>query len=308
MKTLKKPFAVLLLLGVTLIWGSGFTVIKMILHTGMSVGLINILRGSGLALLVLAFFGKKVFKMKKKDALVGIAAGLTNSLGYLFQSAGLKFTTPSVSAFLTILSTVFVPVIALVIYRVRPTWRLFPAVALSIVGTFFLTGMSFGNLRLGTGELLSVGCALSFAFSIAILSNTGEGVCSEAVVFWMGIMHGLGGTAYLFLFENGQIGTIDWTSVILPILYMVIVASFLATASQVVSQKSIDANTAAIIMTMEAVFGTLISLFAGYDRFAWSLVIGGSLIFCGVIMILLPKAEEMKTHFSVYRKRSMTGK
>jgi len=32
------------------------------------------------------------------------------------------------------------------------------------------------------------------------------------------------------------------------------------------------------------------------------------LIFCGVIMILLPKAEEMKTHFSVYRKRSMTGK
>ncbi|NCU32133.1 MAG: DMT family transporter, partial [Candidatus Moranbacteria bacterium] len=186
MKTLKKPFAVLLLLGVTLIWGSGFTVVKIIIQTGMSVGLINILRGVGLALLVFAFFGKKVLKMKKKEILIGVAAGFTNSLGYLFQTAGLKFTTPSVSAFLTILSTVFVPVIALVIFRVRPTWRLLPAVALSIIGTFYLTGMSFGNLKLGPGELLSIGCALSFAFSIAILSSTGEGVSSEAVVFWMG--------------------------------------------------------------------------------------------------------------------------
>lgn len=296
MKNIKKPLAALLLLAVTIIWGSGFTVIKLIIGTGMSVGFVNIARGFGLALLVAVFFGKKIVKMKKKEVLIGIAAGLTNAMGYIFQSSGLKYTTPSTGAFLTILSTVFVPIIALVIFRTRPGPRLIPAVVLSLVGTFFLTGMSFDNFRLGLGEWLSIGCALSFAFSIAILGNTGE-VSPQPIVFWMGIMHGIGGVVYLFAFENGSVGVVNWANVLLPLAYMVIVASFASTYTQVRCQKSLDANTAAIIMSMEAVFGTLISLLAGYDKFGWKLLLGGLLIFVGVIIILLPKTDELTSFF-----------
>lgn len=297
MKPLKKPLAAMLLLVVTIIWGSGFTMMKLIINAGMSVGLINMARGFGLSLLILVFFGKKVLKLDKKGILIGIAAGFTNSLGYLLQSAGLKFTTPSVNAFLTILNTIFVPFIALIMFKIKPSWRLLPAVLLSIIGTFLLTNMSFGSFSIGLGEGLTIGCALSFAFSIAILSNTGEGVSPTSIIFWIGIMHGIMGVAYFFVLDGGQAGTFSWTAVLLPLIYVVIVASFLSTTLQVICQRALDASTSSIIMTMEAVFGTLISLLAGYDIFKWSLISGGLLIMCGVIIVLLPPPSQLHKHF-----------
>lgn len=298
MKPLKKPLAAILLLMVTIIWGSGFTMMKLLINAGMSVGLINITRGFGLSLFVLLFFGKKVFKLDKKGILIGIAAGFTNSLGYLLQSAGLKFTTPSVNAFLTILNTIFVPFIALIMYKVKPSWRLLPAVILSIIGTFLLTNMSLSNFNIGLGEGLTIGCALSFAFSIAILSNTGEGVSPTSIIFWIGIMHGIMGVAYFFVLDGGSVGTFSWTAVLLPLIYVVVVASFLSTTMQVVCQRALDASTSSIIMTMEAVFGTLISLLAGYDTFKWGLISGGLLIMCGVIIVLLPPPSQLHKHLA----------
>ena len=39
----------------------------------------------------------------------GIAAGVALAAGYAFQTTGLQYTTPSVSAFVTYLAVVFVP-------------------------------------------------------------------------------------------------------------------------------------------------------------------------------------------------------
>lgn len=304
MKPLKKPLAAILLLVVTIIWGSGFTMMKLIINAGMSVGLINVARGFGLSLFILIFFGKKVLKLDKKGILIGVAAGFTNSLGYLLQSAGLKFTTPSVNAFLTILNTIFVPFIALIMYKVKPSWRLLPAVLLSIAGTFLLTNMSLNNFSIGLGEGLTIGCALSFAFSIAILSNTGEGVSPQSIIFWMGIMHGIMGVAYLFVLDGGSAGAFSWTAVLLPLIYVVVVASFLSTTMQVMCQRALDASTSSIIMTMEAVFGTLISLLAGFDTFKWSLISGGLLIMCGVIIVLMPPPSQWRKHIVTLRGKS----
>lgn len=298
MKTLRKPAAALLLLGATVVWGSAFTVIKIVIGYGLPVGFMNILRGFGLAFMIFAVFSTKIIKMSKKEAVIGLIAGVTNSLGYLFQSIGLKYTTPTAGAFLTIMHTVFVPIIALVIYRVRPGFKLIPSIILAIAGTFLLTSMSFTNFSIGKGELLCIACALSFAFSIAVLSNTGEGVSSEPVVFWMGITQGVAGIVYFFAFEGGATGGVNWAAAALPLIYLVVMCSFGTTTSQVISQRSLDASTAAIIMTMEAVFGTLISLLAGYDTFGWRLLAGGALIFSGVIIILLPPFPRHKRRFS----------
>lgn len=289
MKTLKKPAAVLLLVAVTIIWGSGFTIVKSLMNGGMSVGILNMLRGFGLAALVAVVFGKKLIKMKRREAAIGLVAGVFNAGGYLLQSTGLMYTTPSTSAFLTVLNTVFVPFIVLVVYKTKPGLKLLPALLMAVAGTFFLTGMSFGNFRLGIGELLTLGCALSYAALIAFIGNTGKDVPSEITAFWMGLIQGAGALIYFFVFEGGaNPGTIDWAKAVLPIIYLVVCGSFFTTIGQVVSQKSINASAAAMIMTLEAVFGTLISFIFGYDKFGWKLLVGGLLIFGAVIVVLLP--------------------
>jgi drug/metabolite transporter (DMT)-like permease len=301
MNNIKKPFAILLLVAVTAVWGSGFTIVKLMLNAGLSAGMVNMFRGFGLAALILAVFWKRVIRMRLREAVTGIAAGMFNALGYILQSAGLMHTTPTTSAFLTVLNTVLVPLIAFVFYRTKPSLRLLPSVALAIVGTFFLTGMSFEHFALGKGEWLTLGCALCYAALIAFLGNTGKSVSAEITAFWMGLMQGLGAAAYFLIFERTGVYDIAWSDVVLPIVYIVVLGSFFTTTAQVVSQKALDASIAAMIMTLEAVFGTLISLLAGYDEFSWGLLTGGLLILAGVLLILLPT----KTESLLSRKKTL---
>ncbi|MGH9118598.1 MAG: DMT family transporter [Acidimicrobiales bacterium] len=51
----------------------------------------------------------------------GIAAGVALAAGYAFQTTGLQYTTPSVSAFVTYLAVVFVPVLSTIVFRRPPT-------------------------------------------------------------------------------------------------------------------------------------------------------------------------------------------
>ena len=46
--------------------------------------------------------------------------------------------------------------------------------------------------------------------------------------------------------------------------------------------------SAALIMAMEAVFGSVISLIVGYDRFSTGLAVGGVLILIGAAIAIVP--------------------
>lgn len=304
MKTLKKPVAVAILTAVTMIWGASFTLVKLLLDAGMAAGFINLFRGAGFALLVAAFWGRELKKMKWKESLVGLVAGFSNAVAYLFQSAGVGLTTPSTGAFLTILSIVFVPLLSLVIFKIRPSWRLLPAVALALTGTFLLTGMSFDNFRLGAGEGMLIGCAFSFAVSITVLSNAGAGASLRVTAFWMGITQTVSGLIYVLVFERAAVPAVNWSQAWLPLAALVIAGTFVASSLQVVCQRSIEASTAAMIMSLEAVFGTVVSLIAGFDTFSTQLLLGGGLIFAGAATVVAPRYAEIKDKRNGRTKRS----
>lgn len=94
-------------------------------------------------------------------------------------------------------------------------------------------------------------------------------------------------------------GKVSWGIVILPILYLAVFGTFGATNGQVLSQKSIDETTAAIIMSMEAVFSAVISLIFRYDVFSIRLMAGGLLIFAGVLVAIV----DFKKLFRSRKKR-----
>lgn len=278
----------LILLVVTIIWGSGFVVTKFCLTLGFSAGLITVIRGAVLTLLCIAFYWKKILKSTRKDTLIGIIAGITNAVAYLLQAIGLNYTTPSTSSFLTIMYIVFVPVAALFMYKKKPSPQMYIAIAVAVLGAAILTGISFGNFTMGLGGWLTLGCAVVFAISLTVIGNSGQSIDTGVMAFWMGVTQVLCSGLYFAFFEASTLTVINWIPAILPLLYTSVIGMFMTVNMQVMCQKATDETTAAIIMSMEALFGSLLSLLFGYDVFSWRLVAGGLLIFSGVLIALIP--------------------
>lgn len=99
----------------------------------------------------------------------GALAGVALFTGYALQTAGLQFTTATNSALITGLYVIFTPFLAALFARRAPSIWVVGAAALAFGGVFLLTGIDAENL--GPGDLLTVGCALAFAFHIVALAR-----------------------------------------------------------------------------------------------------------------------------------------
>ena len=115
----------LLLVLITLIWGSTFVLIKKALEDSSPL-VLNAVRMSLAAILLGLFYRKHLVRMDRTALRAGAIVGVFLYLGYALQTAGLRLTTPSKSAFLTGISTVLVPLILLAFWRSRTRphpWR-----------------------------------------------------------------------------------------------------------------------------------------------------------------------------------------
>ncbi|MEJ7583608.1 MAG: DMT family transporter [Acidimicrobiales bacterium] len=111
----------------------------------------------------------------------GVAAGSLFLLGYVFQTAGLQYTTSSSSAFITYLLVVFVPVIDVVVTRRPPPPLVLTGVALAVVGLILLSG---GVSGFGRGEWLTLVCALCFAAHLVLLDRVTTQHDPVRLTFW----------------------------------------------------------------------------------------------------------------------------
>src|SRR5204863_5739990 len=97
----------------------------------------------------------------------GAMCGLALGIGYIFQTVGLQYTTSSVSAFITYLLVVIVPVLSALVLRRLPSGATITGVVIATVGLFLLTGGGLSGIH--KGELLTLGCAFAFAVHIVLL-------------------------------------------------------------------------------------------------------------------------------------------
>lgn len=93
-----------------------------------------------------------------------IVVGSLLSLGLILQHVGLDATSEAVSAFLTSLTILFVPILTTFALRKPPRAVLWLGVTLATAGVWVMTGAAPGGL--GRGELLGLGCALAFSLYI----------------------------------------------------------------------------------------------------------------------------------------------
>ncbi len=163
----------LLLVLVTFVWGATFVEIKDALRD-ITPLLFNTVRMT-LAAACLALIYRKHFRFSRAALQAGLLVGTLLWVGYSFQTKGLVYTTPSKSAFLTGVSVVLVPVFLALIWRRHINRWTSTGVAAAFLGLYLMTvpAASGNGLFSGVnrGDLLTLGCAVGFAFQIIFMGR-----------------------------------------------------------------------------------------------------------------------------------------
>ncbi len=102
-------------------------------------------------------------------------------IGFTLQTFSLLYTTSGKSGFFTGMNVAFVPIVGLILYRQRINLPAIIGVLCSILGLYFLSGSIVG---MNLGDILSLGCAVAFAFQISITGHYAKGTSTYPLVIW----------------------------------------------------------------------------------------------------------------------------
>lgn len=252
----------LVLASVVFIWGATFVLVKSAL-ADISPLLFNLIR-MGLAFLVLAVVYRRHFRRMRLPVIVaGTLVGICLACGYQFQTAGLRLTTPSKSAFITGLVVVIVPMLA-VIPGLRPPasalprWNAWLGAVIAFLGIVLLTApaggpVSFAAFRhMNLGDLLTFICAFGFAFQVIALAHFSPRFPFEQLaVLQIGVCTLIMAVSLPF-FEHPSV---HWTPrVMIALGVTAVFATALAFSVLSWAQQILPATHTALILALEPVF------------------------------------------------------
>ena len=114
-----------------------------------------------------------LLKITKKEWKVGAILGTLLASMFVLMTIGLKYTTPSVNAFLTNIPAVIVPFICWGVFKQKPSKNCFFAAAMTFAGVAMLSLTE--DFRMDLGAVLSIAAAFAFSLQMAFLGNLTEG-------------------------------------------------------------------------------------------------------------------------------------
>jgi drug/metabolite transporter (DMT)-like permease len=204
-------------------------------------------------------------------------------LGFAFQTTGLVYTTPSRSAFLTGLSVLLVPFVALALFRHWPRPPTLLGVGLAVVGLYQLTGGLQGTAsETWRGDLLTLGCAVAYAFQITLTERYAPRTKISALVatqLWT-----VTALSLVALAVGGGARLEPTWSLWGAVAFCGLIASAAAILVQTWAQARTTAVRAALIFSMEPVFAALTALWVGEEMLGWRELVGGALIVLAVVV------------------------
>ena len=289
---MKKWLAIGALMLVTVIWGGGFVASDMALESmkPFQIMMVRFLLAS--VLMGVISWGQRKGEEKLKDRSgaikAGVLMGVTLFMGFAFQIIGLQYTTPSKNAFLTALNVVIVPFIAFVILKKKIGANGIIGAVMSVLGVGLLS--LNGNFTVSLGDGLTLLCAVGFAFQIFFTSEFVKKYPASALnTVQMFTAFVLSAISLMIFGENDfQVTTQGWLSA----LYLGVVSTTICYLLQTACQKYIDETKAAIILSMESVFGTIFSILILHEVVTVRMVIGCAVILVAVIISNMSETSE----------------
>ena len=236
--------------------------------------------------------GIPVQKVDKNLIIGGIVCGVCLCVASTLQTMGMVYTSPGKSGFLTALYMVIVPILGLFMGK-RPRPVILVSVLIALSGLYLMC--MDGSLAINFGDVLTIFCALVFAFHILAIdkfSPKADGVKLACLQFFVcGILN------LIAMVVMGETPTVTqvlslWAS----IGYSGVLSCGVAYTLQIVGQKYTDPTSASILMSLESVFATLTTVIlvaCGWDLTGGALssreLFGCVLMFAAILLVQLPE-------------------
>lgn len=293
-KARRAEFALFL---VVVVWGATFVSVQKAIEE-IPVHSFHVLRFGVASVILLPLLLLRRMRQKqpaKGDPRIlwkaGLLTGLSLWLGYTCQTTGLLYTTPAHSGFLTGLSVVVVPPLALLFLKEKMNRDVITGVLLAAAG---LGLMTFGgeaqladppaNLDIVRGDMISFGCTIAFAFQIIFKARYASKLSALALTtVEIGTVFVLSVIAALTLEEIP-----DYSNLSMTVWGAVALTGVLATAAafliQTWAQKSTTAVSTAVVFAMEPVMAALFSWWLIGELLSWTAATGGVLMIAGMLV------------------------
>ena len=280
-KTIKHSlYADLGLLAVALVWGSGFVASKSALDS-MTPMMLMALRFSVAALLSGILFRKNLKHLSKETIKAGCIIGFFLFSAFAAQMIGLQYILAGKQAFLTATNVIMVPFIYWAVKKNKPDRYNFIAAFIMLLGLALLTIDFSTGFSCSSGDVLTLLCAFLFACHIVVVgifSKQHDPIALTVIQLAFAAIVSL-----VYVIVSGEFTVSVPVPGLLSGVYLGVFCTFLAFLGQNVAQKYTSSTHAAIILSLESVFGSTLSIILLGDVFSFAMFMGCVIIFIGII-------------------------
>ncbi len=233
-----------------------------------------------------------------RAARIGLVLGLIEGAVCAILALNISSMPASRCAFIMGSSVVMVPIWAtlfrlqhLTVFNVARTF-------LSLVGLYFLTGARLNRMTLP--DLWILGAAALWALDIVLLKKQTqhESPRVEAVAFYQSATTCIVPAVLLLRSWPSTLGTLTWSSGF-GLLYCALFATVMNLLLQIRYQRHTSAAHAALRLSMEPLFATVVAVIFFQDVITSSMLVGGGLM---VMATVLPELYELVTQRLAARK------
>lgn len=270
----------LLLIIVSIIWGSTFFIIKDA-TSNIDEALIVFFR-TCISFILLFFyllcFDRKLL-LDKKAFIHGTILGLLLSTSYLTQTIGLKYTSTGHSAFITGGSVILVSLILRFFFKKKLSNTDIYSVVILFIGLFLLTYDL--DTKINKGDMITITTAFTRAIHITLVGKYFKKSNLLSMITYQFLIASIL-SIIIWITKGSTLKPITMIS-LLPILYLSVVGTLLCYIVSIWVQKYLNTLRVSIILSTEPVFATIFSYFFINEKLNPTEIMGALLMLTAIL-------------------------
>ena len=290
-----------------IVWGATFIAQKTGMETigPMGFTFARYLIGAGVILPFALYEAKQVNLLNtlKKDPKLNYAAvglGLMMFGGIGLQQTALLYTNVANAAFLTALYVPLVPLIAAFCLRRHVPLNIWPAVFLSMAGSYLLSGTS--SLDAQFGDILIIGGAFFWAGHILLIQHALEKIAAPfQLSVYQSLVTAIVAGVIMVPLESPQLA--DFLPMWPQLAFAGVMAVGIGYTLQLVAQRHTPAAAAAVILSLESVFAAIFGWWLLGEQLSILAISGCLLIFIAVIIAETLSADQIRRYVKAIMTR-----
>lgn len=223
----------------------------------------------------------------------GTVLGLFLTFAMYTQQLGMNLGADAGKAgFLTAMYVVLVPVIGILLKKRTPalTWV---AVAVALVGLYFLSIKSGSTFHIEGADLLLILSAILYAFQILAAGHFASKCDPVKLSCIQFLVCAVVSLIFGLLFETFSLKAI--MNHIWPILYLGVLSSGVGYTLQMVAEKGTNASVVSLLLSMESVFSALAGAMILKEQMTGREYLGAAFMLLAVVLNVLGPVKKKKT-------------